>query len=159
MKRCPDTKLEFLSTLCSRGLERQAPWDYFRRIISVRLFPHNRQRQNSLDLSPIVGFGVELGFPSLAGIARIEQPEFVDYKVPRSHVGSAGFIVGRSVQHVDVRFPLEEHGLLVHQRFDGEVGVNRAFREILCADHDGQAVAQDMPSLQLGTQCPQGRRS
>ena len=128
---------------------------------SDSLWPYNRQYQNSLNLSQIVGFRAEFGFPSLVGIPRIEQPEFMDCNFPHCHCQAvrAGFIVGSSIQHVDVRFPLEEHGLLVHQSFDREGRVNRAFREILRADHNGQAIAQDMPTLQLGTQCLQGRRS
>ena len=128
---------------------------------SDSLWPYNRQYQNSLNLSQIVGFRAEFGFPSLVGIPRIEQPEFMDCNFPHCHCQAvrAGFIVGSSIQHVDVRFPLEEHGLLVLQRCDGEVGVKRAFREIPRTDHDGQSVAQDMPSLQLGTQFLQGRRS
>jgi len=41
LKRCPDTKLEFFSTLCSCGLELRAPRDYFRTIISAGLFPRD----------------------------------------------------------------------------------------------------------------------
>ena len=86
----PDTKLEFSSSCVAavwncgrRGL---FSYDYFSRIISARLFPRDRQRQNSLDHSLIAGFGVELGFPSLVEIPSKEQPELMDYKLPHMHM-------------------------------------------------------------------------
>src|SRR5208282_763523 len=45
--------------------------NFARRRTLAGLWPHNRQRQNSLDIVPIVGFAVELAFPSLVGIPRV----------------------------------------------------------------------------------------
>ena len=90
------------------------------------LWPHNRQRQESLNGFGVVGFVVELDFPSMVGKPNVRQQEFAEYRLPPLPVPSVSeaFIKDRAVQDVYALVPLEERRLLVDQRLHHDVNVD-----------------------------------